>query len=189
MKTMKLAFVATLTLWAESVAHAQTAASQLDRLVELSSQRLLIAEQVALAKWDNGAPVEDASREAQVVAGAVKTGESKGLEQASVSAFFKAQIEASKLVQYALLAGWRRVGRAPGHTPVDLVGTIRPQLDQVDTELIAELTKSEGVRVNRSCPTDIAKAVGKYVSAHKNGFGALKAIALDRALAAACTSR
>jgi hypothetical protein len=35
---------------------------------------------------------------------------------------------------------------------------------------------------------DVAKAVGKCVSAHKNGFDPLKAIALGRAMGAACTS-
>jgi chorismate mutase len=40
----------------------------LQRLVEASAQRLVIAEQVALAKWDSGTPVEDTSREAQVIA-------------------------------------------------------------------------------------------------------------------------
>ena len=65
-------------------------------------------------------PVEDTSREDYVIASATKSGQSRGLDQTLVSNFFKAQIEANKLVQYSLLAEWRREGRAPGHTPVDL---------------------------------------------------------------------
>jgi chorismate mutase len=45
-----------------------------------------------------------------------------------VSNFFKVQIEANKLIQYSLLAEWRRLGKAPHHTPVSLAGAIRPEL-------------------------------------------------------------
>ena len=70
--------------------------------------------------------------------------------------------------------------------PVALGSTIRPKLDEVDKALIAELEKSTAVFASGSCRTDIARAVGKYVSAHKNSFPPLKATALDRAMAAAC---
>lgn len=170
----------------EQTACAQGSADQLQRLVETSARRILIAEQVALAKWDSGAPVEDASREDHVIASATKAGHSRGLDPASVSNFFRAQIEANKLVQYSLLAEWRRAGKAPDHTPVDLASKIRPELDEVDKTLIAELEESTAIRGSASCRMDIAKTVGKYVSAHENTLGPLQAIALDRALATAC---
>ena len=110
------------------------------------------------------------------------------MDPASVSNFFRAQIEANKLVQYSLLAEWRRTGKAPDHTPVDLASTIRPELDEVDKALIAEFEESTAIRGSASCRIDIAKAVGKYVSVHENTLGPLKAIALDRALATACIS-
>jgi chorismate mutase len=132
------------------------------------------------------APVEDTAREAQIIASAIKAGKSRGLDEAEVSNFFRSQIEANKLIQYSLLAEWRGVGRAPDHTPVDLAGTIRPELEQLGSELIPELTETADIRPSRSCRTDVAKAVGKYVSAHKNNFIPLKVIALDRAMAATC---
>lgn len=181
-----LVFIAARTICVQGRAYPQSATDQLQPLVETSAERLLIAEQVALAKWDSGTPVEDASRESQVLGSAVRAGKSRGLSQAEVSDFFRAQIEANKLVQYSLLAEWRRAGKAPGHTPVNLAGTIRPELDHVETELIAELANTADIRASASCRVDIAKAVGKYVSAHKNSFDPLKAIALDRAMAAAC---
>jgi chorismate mutase len=79
------------------------------------------------------------------------------------------------------------LGKAPDHAPIDLAGTIRPELEHLGTELIAELTETADIRANGSCRTDIAKAVGKYVSAHKNKFTSLRVIALDRAMAATCT--
>jgi chorismate mutase len=182
----KLAFVGVWAMFAESATCPQSGRNALQRLVETSAQRLVIAEQVALAKWDKGIPVEDASREAKVIVHAVTAGQSRGLDQQLVSNFFRAQIEANKLVQYALLAEWRRVGKAPDHTPVDLANTIRPELDELDTALIAELEESTAIRASASCGIEIARAVGRYVSAHKNSLGPPEAIALDRALATAC---
>jgi chorismate mutase len=182
----KMALLAMLSIYVTTSAYVQVESEHLQELVELSARRLIIAEQVAFAKWDNGMPVEDASREDYVIASATKAGQSRGLDQTSVSNFFKAQIEANKLVQYSLLAEWRREGRAPDHRSVDLASTIRAELDEVDKALIAELEESKVIRARASCRTDIAKAVGKYASAHRKQFSSLKAIALDRALATAC---
>ena len=184
---IRLLLIAALTICVQSNVPSQNATDQLQRLMETSAQRLAIAEQVALAKWDSGAPVEDPSREAKVIASAVKAGERLGLDQASVSNFFRAQIEANKLVQHTLLASWRRLGKAPDHSPVNLDSTIRPRLDLLETEMVTELANTAGIRASASCRIDIAKAVGKYVSAHVKSFDPLKAIALDRAVAAACT--
>jgi chorismate mutase len=183
-----LATMLASTITATGPAHSQHAGGQLQSLVETSASRLVIAKQVALAKWDDGTAVEDAPREAKVITGAVKDGESVGLEPASVANFFRAQIEANKLVQYSLLADWRRSGKAPAHTPINLVATIRPQLDQVQKTLIGELKDTVAVRASTTCPADVAKAVGKYVSEHKPDVGPLEAMALGRAMAATCTS-
>ena len=187
LKIKIFAFIAVWTIFAQGRTYAQNAIDRFRPLVETSAHRLALADQVALAKWDSGMPVEDAAREAQVIASAIEAGESRGLDKEAVSNFFRAQIEANKLVQYSLLAEWRRAGKAPDHAPVNLASTIRPEFDQVQSALIAELGETSGVRASASCRTDIAKAVGKYVSAHENSFSTLKIIALDRALAAACT--
>ena len=184
----KLTLLVASIIFAESSAYPQDAIDKLQALVETSARRLAIGEQVALAKWDSGSPVEDASREDHVIGSAIKTGQSRGLDPTSVSNFFRAQIEANKLVQYSLLAEWRRVGKVPAHTPVNLATTIRPELDEVDKALVAELEETTSIRASASCRTDIAKAVGQYVSAHEKHLGTLKAIALDRALATACIS-
>ena len=181
-----MVFLVMLSIYAPTSAYARVESEHLQELVELSVRRLVIAEQVALAKWDNGMPVEDTSREDHVIGSATQAGESRGLDPTSVSNFFRAQIEANKLVQYSLLADWRREGRAPDHTPVDLATTIRRELDEVDKALIAELAESKVIRARASCRTDLAKAVGIYALAHRKQFSSLKAIALDRALATAC---
>src|SRR5258705_7949024 len=183
----KLVMVIAFIIIGTSAASGQGTIDRLQPLVKISAHRLLIAEQVALAKWDSGAAVEDLPREAQVITGAVRDGVSRGLDPTSVSNFFKAQIEANKGIQYSLLADWRRAGRAPAHAPVDLVATIRPELDHVQAALIAELADTVAIRASTTCRADVAKAVAKYVLAHKHEVGPLQSIALDRALAASCT--
>ena len=108
------------------------------------------------------------------------------MHESSVSNFFNAQIEANKFVQYALLADWYRAGKAPEHAPVDLLKVIRPQLDEVQKSLIAELVDTVSVRTSKTCRADVAKAVGKYVSTRSLGGGPITAATLDRALAGAC---
>jgi chorismate mutase-like protein len=87
-----------------STALAQIPTDNFDGLVETSAHRLEIAKQVALAKWDSGSEVEDRTREDHVVASAVNAGNARGLDRALVTSFFEAQIEASELAQYTLLA-------------------------------------------------------------------------------------
>jgi chorismate mutase len=185
---IKAAGLIAFTIIGTSAARGQTAIDRLQSLVETSARRLLIAQQVALVKWDSGAAVEDLPREAQVITGAVRDGVSRGLDPTSVSNFFKAQIEANKVIQYSLLADWRRAGRAPAHAPIDLVATTRPELDRVQAALIAELADTVAIRASTTCRVDVAQAIGRYVSVHTHELGPLQSIALDRALAASCTS-
>ena len=168
------------------MARSQSAVHKLQPLVEISARRLALAEQVALAKWDTHTSVEDPSREAQVITAAVKEGEARGLGGPFVSKFFRAQIEANKAVQYSLLDNWYRAGRAPAHTPVNLANTVRPELDQLQTALIAALEETATIRAGTTCQADVAKAVGRYISSYEPEHPCLHAIALDRALAAAC---
>jgi chorismate mutase len=181
--------LAIVIIFAIGVARAQSTIDKFQPLVETSARRLAIAEQVALAKWDSQAAVEDAPREAQVIMGAVKYGESRGLDQTFVSNFFRAQIEANKVIQYSLLADWQRAGMAPDHRPVDLATAIRPALDRLQIELVRELADTAAIRSSAGCRTDVAKAVGRYMAAHKHDAGPVQAIALDRALAATCTNK
>jgi chorismate mutase len=147
----KLAVILALSIIGTIAARGQGAIDRLQPLVETSARRLHIAEQVALAKWDSGAAVEDFPREAQVIRAAVRDSDSRGLDRTLVSNFFKAQIEANKVIQYSLLADWRRSGGAPAHAPIDLVATIRPEFDSVQTALIAELADTVAIRASTTC--------------------------------------
>jgi chorismate mutase len=174
-----------LLIWGMRTANAETD-NPLRPLVEASAQRLQIAEKVALAKWYSGARVEDASREGEVIQKAVKDSESTDLESTQVEEFFKAQIEANKLIQYSLLAEWQREGRGPEHTRADLVKEIRPQLDEIEKRLIQELKQSVAARSAKTCPVNVAKAVGEYLDFRNLKADSREGVALDRAMATAC---
>jgi chorismate mutase len=182
-----LVIMTILAIGGNGIEGGQNAIDQLQPLVEASVHRLDVAEQVAFAKWDSKAKVEDAPREAQVIMDAVKEGESAGLDRTFVANFFRAKIEANKVVQYALLADWYRAGGAPAHGPANLTTGIRPKLDRLQTELVGELVDTISIRVRASCHADIVMAIGKYLSTHKYDPARRQAIVLDRALATACT--
>jgi len=170
-----------------ATAYPENTADKFRELVAMSARRLEIARQIALAKWDTGTPVEDASRESQVISSAIKDGQSMGLDPRFVTDFFKAQIEANKLVQYSLLANWHRAGAAPPHRPSNLAANLRPELDRLQRDLLEQLVQTAPVRGTSGCNAALAKSVGKYLVDHQLAAGSLEAIALDRAVAASCT--
>jgi chorismate mutase len=168
-----------------SSAYAET--DSLPSLVQTSAERLQLAQKVALAKWDSGGSVEDPVREEQVIQNAVKEGETRGLNPAQVRDFFRAQIEANKVIQYSLLSDWLRAGEAPPHGHIDLVKEIRPQLDEIQNQLIDELAASLTVRSSKTCHVNVAQAVGKYLDAHNLQANSRDAVAIERAMAATCS--
>jgi hypothetical protein len=51
---------------------------------------------------------------------------------------------------------------------------------------LEELASTKGVRVRETCPTDVAKAIQRYLSIDQHEVRKLREIALDRALSATC---
>src|SRR5205814_1190485 len=68
----------------------------IESLRSLIDARLMLAMDVAQYKWNHHLPIEDAPREAQVIASLGKRAEALGVPQPWAEAFFRAQIEASK---------------------------------------------------------------------------------------------
>ncbi len=121
-------------------------------LLATIAERLSVADQVALTKWDSGKPIQDSPREAQVIGAAAKLAPTYKLDSGDVSQFLAAQIEANKLVQYALLAKWTAAGSAPATARPDLIGQIRPQLDQLQTRLLQNYAAFAPYRQDPNCP-------------------------------------
>jgi chorismate mutase len=116
------------------------------------SERLTLADQVALTKWDSGKPIQDSPREQQVIAAAARLAPGYKLDADDVSRFLAAQIEANKLVQYALIANWHAAGKAPDSARPDLATQIRPRLDQLQVQLLQDYAAFAPYRQAPDCP-------------------------------------
>jgi chorismate mutase len=116
----------------------------------------------------------------------VTEGKTEGLDPAVVSRFFRAQIDANKVVQSSLLATWHKGGKVPDHQTKDLTTTIRPQLDEIQKQLIEELAGTAPVRASSTCRIDLAEAVSGYITTHQVSTADVQATALRQSLAAFC---
>ena len=160
--------------------NASAAPATLAPLLNSIAERLEIADQVALSKWDSHKPVEDKKREKEVIASVVAQAPSYTLAPAAVEQFFAAQIEANKLVQYTHLSDWQVQGKAPDDPRPDLVKQIRPQLDELQKRLLQQLADFTPQRTDPQCPQWLAEAV------HEPLNDPLRQLAMIRATAELC---
>jgi chorismate mutase-like protein len=144
----------------------------LEPLRQAIDQRLLLAQNVARAKWNAQAAIEDLPREEQVIAAAVRQGAALGLQEAWVRSVFRAQIEASKTVQRALYRRWQAEGASRFDDAPDLANTIRPELDRLTTQLLRSMADNQALLHDSDRKADVAVAMH-----------ALQARALDPAAA------
>lgn len=152
----------------------------LEPLLNSIAERLEIADQVALSKWDSKKPVEDRKREQEVIASVVAQAPTYKLDPTAAEQFFSAQIEANKLVQYTHLSDWQFQGKAPDDPRPDLVKQIRPQLDQLQKRLLQQLADFTPHRTDPQCPQWLAEAV------HEPLNDPLRQLAMIRATAQLC---
>lgn len=111
----------------------------LSPLLDSIERRLALADAVALHKWDNRQPVQAIEREQQVLANIRRAAPTYQLDAHRAEAFFADQIEANKLVQYTLLHRWNNLRQAPDTPRRDLKADLRPQLDQLQAQLLQRL--------------------------------------------------
>lgn len=162
-------------------ATASAAPPTLEPLLNSIAERLEIADQVALSKWDSKKPVEDKKREQEVLASVAAQAPSFKLPPGAAEQFFSAQIEANKLVQYTHLSDWQFQGKAPDDPRPDLVKQIRPQLDELQKRLLQQLADFTPQRTDPQCPQWLAEAV------HEPLNDPLRQLAMIRATAELCT--
>jgi len=110
-------------------------------LVEMIAQRLELAREVAWAKYGDRKPVSDAAREKAVLDAVVPMGVQAGLPEKTVRTFFSAQIAASRHVQEEFIHRWSHGGELPAIQPVGLERAIRPQIDLLNAQIIATLSR------------------------------------------------
>ncbi|MDB5810680.1 MAG: aroQ [Betaproteobacteria bacterium] len=110
-----------------------------EHLLSLIGQRLHYMDDVARNKWNSGAPIEDLPRETEIIENLGKQAPAYGLDAAIARDFFRAQIEASKIIQRNRFVEWRAEKRLPFKNIPDLSDTIRPALDALTPELMKAL--------------------------------------------------
>lgn len=108
-------------------------------LLALMNERLAVQVQVAQAKWNAKAPIEDKEREALLLASVVKLAGEHQVPPQTAEAFFRAQIEAGKAIQRTLFQRWQDTGQGRFADAPDLATTIRPALDRLTPALLTAL--------------------------------------------------
>ncbi|MFF7387201.1 chorismate mutase [Streptomyces scabiei] len=153
-------------------------------LTDLFAERLLVADKVAAAKYGTTAPIDDPVREKAILDDVAARAVGLGLDPDEVTAVFRDQIEANKLVQRGLYARW---DAHPEERPVerpDLVTEVRPVLDRITTRLLNALQETEGARDGVSCEPRLRVAALR--SAYEHRLDRLHGEGLGRALPSVC---
>ncbi|MGW1954923.1 chorismate mutase [Streptomyces sp. NPDC001920] len=165
-------------------ARAASVAPGLAPLTDLFTERLLLADKVAAAKYGTDKPIDDPVREQQILADAGARATGLGLDAGEVRSVFRDQIEANKLVQRALYARWdAHPGERPTERP-DLVKEVRPELDRITTELLGALVRTQRLRAAPSCGPLLGVAAAR--SAYGRGLDVPHVAGLVRALPSVC---
>jgi chorismate mutase-like protein len=114
-------------------------AISLDPLLRAIGERLALMPEVARYKWNTRTAIEDPAREQHIIDGLQQEARALGLPAAWAEKFFRAQIEAAKLVQHEHFARWQQAGAEPFPEVADLATVTRPRLDALTARLLREL--------------------------------------------------
>jgi chorismate mutase len=183
-----VAVAASVSLFSCSVAGPPAAdtASQnesLLALVDVTAQRVQLADTVAAAKWGTDAPINDPTREKAVLDTVTTKSTQLGIDPGISLAVFTDQIEANKAVQYGLYSQWRtHPGQAPTTRP-DLA-QVRPILDRITDQLLATLKATQQLRAEPSCAVQLTEALHRVERTRH--LDPLHEDALTRALTSIC---
>ena len=138
----------------------------------------------AAAKYGTDKPIDDPVRERQILDDVAARAVGLGLDPAAVSAVFRDQIEANKLVQRGLYTRWdAHPEERPTERP-DLNTEVRPALDRITTQLLTALKDTAAVRGAPSCEARLGVAAVRSAYAHQ--LNPLHLAGLGRALLSVC---
>ncbi|AWY39886.1 chorismate mutase [Pseudomonas putida] len=146
----------------------------LQPLLATINERLNIADEVALTKWDSGKPIQDTARETLVITNARKQAAEHKLNPDEAADLVAAQIEANKLVQYGLIAQWQAAHRAPDVPRPDL-NKLRPKLDQLQALMLRQYAAFQPYRVDPQCPVWLAEQRSDLIKDALHGQALIRA--------------
>lgn len=159
--TFALSAVATALTMGCSTAQADPTAERdpgaaIGALADLSALRIQIADLVAAAKWGTDQAIDDPVRERALLTDVRQRSVTLGLDPSVTTALFRDQIEANKVVQRGLHARWTAYpNEVPARRP-DLAKEVRPQLDRITGELLAQLAAAQSIRTDGACYPHLA---------------------------------
>jgi chorismate mutase len=134
-------------------------------LAQLAVQRVLLGDRVAAAKFGTGEPIEDPVRERELLESVNRLSAVAGIDPALSGRFFADQFEANKVVQRGLYELWTaHPDRRPLRRP-DLATEVRPQLDRITTQMIAQLAVTVARRCTRHPEPDTANLDALHIRA------------------------
>lgn len=136
--------------------------------------RLEIADDVAASKFLSGKAVADPAREQAVIDATVAAAKADGVDPVAAERVMRAQITASKQVQYALIARWNAHRDEAPTTARDLATSIRPRINAVDARLVPAIGAASAALDDASCHhlvTDARGQLGQGLDdAHRKAF-------------------
>ncbi|RAS66064.1 chorismate mutase [Lentzea atacamensis] len=143
---MALSEIMKILAVALTLAASLTPVGPLGELTDLAVKRVQVADLVAAAKFGTPQPIDDPAREQQVLDTVRTKAAQLSLDPENAARFFRAQIEANKLVQRGLYARWtEHPEEVPSRRP-DLGTEVRPILDRLTTDILNELKDTEQLR-------------------------------------------
>ncbi|MEV0620054.1 gamma subclass chorismate mutase AroQ [Nonomuraea sp. NPDC050404] len=155
-------------------------------LVDLTVRRLLLADEVAAAKFGGGGPITDPERERRLLDAVADLSERTGLARDTGVRFFVAQIEAAKVVQRGLHARWRADSALRPRQRPDLATEVRPRLDRLTLPMVRLLKETTPVRADTGrCRALLGLA--RLAAEERAGLDGLHREALGSALRPVCT--
>lgn len=168
-----------------SVAGQTAEHASLRPLVELITQRLLLADKVAAAKYGTTKPIDDPARERALLDQVRQRARAAGLDPATAERFFRIQIETNKVVQRGLYARWDAHPEQRPHRRPDLDTEVRPQLDRITDEAVHQLKDTEQVRTPTS-PCHMQLSTAMTAARIQHHLDALHWGALQRSVTSIC---
>jgi chorismate mutase len=152
---------------------------------DLAAQRVLVGDKVAAAKFGTDRPIDDPARGQQILDSVAARSVESGLDPGATVRFFRAQIEANKVVQRGLYALWTQHPELRPTPRPDLVNEVRPELDRITTALLEELRATVKIRdATVKCRSLLLGAKTTVVIRHR--LDALHRRALITALTPVC---
>ncbi|WP_410813418.1 gamma subclass chorismate mutase AroQ [Micromonospora sp. 067-2] len=112
----------------------------------LAVQRLALGDDVAAAKYGSTIPINDEAREERLLADVVARSREIGLDPLLSRRFFRAQIEANKVLQRCLHALWMDHPELRPRCRPNLDSDVRPQLDMITEQMLLRLKALECAR-------------------------------------------